>query len=246
MLIAGETVSGVGTSMSILIDSALSLVQSVFVPTTDSDAVQKLRVALATDGMASRVRVIPDPDAKESYCYQNVQSKVELEGGRMQLGWAVWQHSNLFIEAEPHAVFDTGSGRPWIDPTPNSFPDGTPCGEILFIPNDGASYNFENTVIPDNIRVPLVDDPRVSEALRLSSEKITLLNQVPKEWVSGELIYHYPPALWLEVQQVGARIGMLLAAASSRSQLSKSPKKIGRNSSCPCNSGKKYKRCCGK
>jgi hypothetical protein len=236
----------VAASSRTLIDGALSLVQSVFVPTTDSDAVQKLRVALATDRTASRVRVIPDPHAKESYCYQNVQSKVELEGGRMQLGWAVWQQSNLFIEAEPHAVFDPGSGKPWIDPTPNSFPDGKPCREILFIPNDGASYSFESTVVPDNIRVPLVDDPRVSEALRLSSEKIVLLNQVPKEWVSGELIYHYPPALWLQVQQVGSRIGMLLAAANSRLQLSKSPQKTGRNSSCPCGSGKKYKRCCGK
>jgi hypothetical protein len=119
MLIAGENVSGVGTSMSTVINGALSLVQSVFVPTADSEAVQKLRNALGTDRTASRVGVIPDPNAKESYCYQNVQSKVELKGGRMQLGWAVWQHSNLFIEAESHAVFDPGSGKPWIDPTPN-------------------------------------------------------------------------------------------------------------------------------
>jgi hypothetical protein len=91
MLIAGENVSGVGTSMSTVINGALSLVQSVFVPTADSEAVQKLRNALGTDRTASRVGVIPDPNAKESYCYQNVQSKVELKGGRMQLGWAVWQ-----------------------------------------------------------------------------------------------------------------------------------------------------------
>jgi uncharacterized protein YecA (UPF0149 family) len=101
-------------------------------------------------------------------------------------------------------------------------------------------------VIPDNLRVPLVSDPRVLEALKLSSEKIAMLNRVPKEWVSGDLICHYPPKLLLEIQQIGARIGMLLAAASSETQKIRSPQKIGRNSSCPCGSGNKYKRCCGK
>jgi len=106
-----------------------------------------------------------------------------------------------------------------------------------------ASHNF---VIPDNIRVPLADDSRVSEALKLCSEKIALLNQVPKEWVSGELVYHYSPNLWDRKQRLEARIGMLLAKANSQSHPSKAAPKIGRNSSCPCGSGKRYKRCCGK
>ena len=230
-----------------MLNDALSLTRSVFVPTAESDAFQKLRTAIGTDSTAIRVRVAADPGAQESHCYQNVRDKVAREGGTIQLGWAVWQHSSLFIEAEPHAVFDPGNSKPWIDCTPNAFPDGTACREILFIPgNDEESYNFENTVIPDNIRVPLVDDPRVSEALSLSSEKTALLNKVPKEWVSGQLVYHYPPDLWLHIQQIELRIAMLLAAANSRAQPSKSRQKIGRNSACPCGSGKKYKRCCGR
>jgi hypothetical protein len=39
----------------------------------------------------------------------------------MQPGWAVWQHSNLFIEAEPHVVFDPGNAKQWIDCTPIFF-----------------------------------------------------------------------------------------------------------------------------
>jgi uncharacterized protein YecA (UPF0149 family) len=124
--------------------------------------------------------------------------------------------------------------------------DGSACREILFIPNDAASYNLETTVIPDNVRVPLVNDSRVSEALKLSSEKIALLNRVPKEWRSGELIYHYPPAALMQIKLLEARAGMLLAAATERSTLSKSPPTIGSNSSCPCGSGKRYKRCCGR
>jgi hypothetical protein len=232
--------------MSTMVDSIKSALRSVFVPIAGSETVQKLRNALGTEGTAISVRVIPDPGARESYCFHNVRNKVGREGGKMQLGWAVWQHSNLFIEAEPHAVFDPANGKPWIDCTPNSFPDGNACREILFIPDDVATYDFETTVIPDSVRVPLVDDPRVSEALKLSSEKIALRNRVPKEWCSGELIYHYSPTALMQIQLLEARAGMLLAAATERSMMSRSPQKLGRNCSCPCGSGKKYKRCCGR
>jgi hypothetical protein len=164
--------------MSTMMGSIKSALRSVFVPIAGSEAVQKLRNVLGTERTAIRVRVIPDPGASEGYCFYNVRNKVDREGGKMQLGWAVWQHSNLFIEAEPHAVFDPANGEPWIDCTPNSFPDGNACREILFIPSDAASYDFETTVIPDNVRVPLVSDPRVTEALKLSSEKIALRNRV--------------------------------------------------------------------
>ncbi len=131
----------------------------------------------------------------------------------MQLGWAVWQHSNLFIEGELHAVYDPGDGREWIDCTPNSFPDGSRCPEILFIPNDNESYDFRSTDIADNVRVPLVDDPRVLEALRLASDKNRLINRVPKTWRSGRLLYHYPPLLLAQITQLEWRITSLLSEA---------------------------------
>jgi SEC-C motif len=191
------------------------------------------------------VRVRPAPKAMESCCYQNVNEKVRLVGGKMQLGWAVWQHENLFVEAEPHAVFDPGNGQPWTDPTPNSFPDGGKCREILFVPNDGTR-DPNSTVIEDNIRIPLVDDPRVAEALKLSSKRIALVNKIPKEWTPEGLMYHYPPGALMQIMELESRAGMLLAAATESSTLSKSPHTIARNSSCPCGSGKRYKRCCGK
>lgn len=156
-----------------------------FVPTPDSEAVQKLLTALGTNKTPVTVRVVATSHrAKEGYCFQNVGEKVSRVGGRMQLGWAVWQHENLFIEAEPHAVFDPGKGQPWTDPTPNSFSDGSQCQEILFIPHpdDNATHDPEDTVTPDNIRVPLIDDPRLLEALQLSSERIALINSVEREW----------------------------------------------------------------
>ena len=216
-----------------------------FVPTGDSEAVRKLLTVLGTAKTPVSVRVLPAPKAMENCCYQNVSDKVSLVGGNMQLGWAVWQHDSLFIEAEPHAVFDPGNGEPWTDPTPNSFPDGSRCRGVLFIPKDGTR-DPNSTVIEDNIRVPLVDDPRVAEALKLSSKRIAVLNSVPKEWTPEGLMYHYPPGALMQIMELEARAGMLLAAAMERSTPSKPPQKIGRNSSCLCGSGQKYKRCCGK
>jgi hypothetical protein len=77
----------------------------------------------------------------------------------MQLGWAVWQQTQLFIEAEPHAVLDPGNGQPWIDCTPHVMPDGDAVEEMLFIPDDNPTYDFNTTELLDNVRVPLIDDP---------------------------------------------------------------------------------------
>jgi len=210
-----------------------------FVPKSDSDAVQKLRLALGAEKPAVKVRVSGDPEALKQDCYVNVRHRVEREGGRMQLGWAVWQHSHLYIEAEPHAVFDPGKGGPWIDCTPHELGDGSRCYEILFIPNDNASYDFDTTDVPDNIRVPLVDDPSVAEALRLFSERTALMNSVPGIDVP------LPLDVKVKMETLKVRASMLLAGVMQPSTPLRSKQKVGRNDPCPCGSGKKYKKCHG-
>jgi hypothetical protein len=179
------------------------------VPTPDSEAVQKLRTALGTQKSPVSVLVVtlPHPRAVESDCYRNVFDKIGRVGGRMQLGWAVWQHSNLFIEGEPHAIHDPENGQPWNDPTPNFFPDGSRSTQILFFPND-AIRDPQSTVIEDNIRVPLVDDPPLLKALKLASDRIALRNRARKEGESDVLTYQF--------MQLELRIGTLLSAAEQR------------------------------
>jgi hypothetical protein len=210
-----------------------------FVPTPDSDAVQRLRKELRAEKPPVRIRVITEYGARERNCYVEVRDKVEREGGKMQLGWAVWQHVDLFIEAEPHAVFDPGEGKPWIDCTPHRFPDGRMCREILFIPNDGGAYDFNTTDVPDNIRLPLVDDPRVSEALRLFSERTALINSVPGIDVP------LPPTVRRKKAELELRAMMLLSSAVRPPITAQPGQRIGRNDPCPCGSGKKYKKCHG-
>ncbi len=91
----------------------------VTVPLECSDAVEALKHSLGLACTPVRVPVIPEPSARERNCFVTVRDKAESDGGRMQLGWAVWQHENLFVEGEFHAVYDPGNSAPWIDLRPN-------------------------------------------------------------------------------------------------------------------------------
>src|SRR5260370_30201491 len=137
-----------------------SILRPAFVPNVDSKSVKKLRESLGTDREAVRLRVMTEPGDRNRDCYMNVQRRIDRNSGRMQLGWTVWQHGDLFIEAEPHAVYDPIDGQAWIDCTPHT---GSP-GEILFIPND-ETYDFDTKELADNVRVALRDDPRLRKAV---------------------------------------------------------------------------------
>jgi SEC-C motif len=215
------------------------MIPEVFVPTADSKAVQRLRRRLGTERQAVKVSVSIESDAKDRDCFSNVRRKMEREGGRMQLGWALWQHADLFVEAEPHAVFESGTDQTWVDCTPHELLGGVQCREILFIPDDTSSYDINTTTVSDNVRVSLVDDPRVSEALRLFSEKTKLMNSVPG------IDLPLPEDVAVGVAKLEFRAFSLLSEAMNPVAESRTKQKIGRNDACPCGSGKKFKRCHG-
>jgi SEC-C motif len=220
-----------------------------FVPSANSDAVRKLRASLSADRDAVRIKVAVPSGARPRECYINVRNQIAKDGGRMQLGWAVWQHSDLFIEAEPHAVYDPSDGKPWVDVTPHDSSQSGKVWEILFIPNDNATYDYKSTDLPDNVRVPLRDDHRLLEALKLFSEKTALMNSVP-----GIDVY-LPQDVARKVAKIGMRADTLLAEVSQPpipghglsfdAGAESKREKIGRNDPCPCGSGKKFKKCCG-
>jgi hypothetical protein len=214
------------------------VVPTVLVPSADSEAVEKLRRVLGRDTAAIEVPVVVDSDSIERDCYANVRNRVMRDSGRMRLGWAIWQHAHLFIEAEPHSVYDPGEGKQWLDCTPHTFPDGSECQAILFIANDDARYDFDDPVLQDNVRVPLVDDSRVAEALKLFSESTDIMNSIPGVNVA------LPAHVSKRVLQLQSRALMLLSAAMQPAKQTNA-KKIGRNDPCPCGSGRKYKNCHG-
>ena len=221
----------------------------MLVPNAEASSVTKLKNALGTQRKAVRLRVVTESGDRDRNCYVNVRDRIARYGGRMQLGWAVWQHSQLFIEAEPHAVLDPGNGQPWIDCTPHILPDKTAAEEILFIPNDDATYDFETTDLPDNVRVPLIDDPRLLKVLKLYSEKTALMNSVPgidvvlPQDVAGKVLNIEIEAAMLLAELMGTPIPR--QGVRNLAPVGRSKEKVGRNDPCPCGSGKKFKKCHG-
>jgi len=212
---------------------------TVFVPQADSSAVAILKRELRLSCIATKVPICTEPSARERNCFVTVRDKVDGNGGTMRLGWAVWQHENLFVEGEFHAVHDPGNSGRWIDLTPRPHS----VSEILFLVDDAANYDFDSTDVIDNRRVSLTPDPRVEAALQLFTEKTQLLNSIPGIDVTADQM---DPGLVLKLANCEQQAARLLEAALY-SEISGdfSGIKVGRNDSCPCGSGKKYKRCHG-
>jgi hypothetical protein len=178
------------------------------------------------------VPVKPGLGSKQVECFVNVRQKVEVEGGRMQFGWAVWQCSQYYLEAEHHAVYEPPSGPPWVDITP---PLLATIDRILFLPDDNAVFDFNAGQLRDNIRMPLLDDARVQEFCDLSSERTLIFNSVPG---FGEVRLSGHRAR--RIEYIETRRAALLAELQRAHE-----RKVGRNDPCPCGTGKKYKKCHG-
>jgi hypothetical protein len=139
------------------------------------------------------VDVAPEPSARPQECFLNVRRKIELSGGRSQFGWAIWQCSSFFIEAEHHAAYQsTGGGGSLVDITPQV--PATP--KIFFLPDDSAIHDPNTTMPTDNRRMALINDPRLDRILFLFADRTKLLNMVPHEGKKSVATQRRPPQLF--------------------------------------------------
>jgi hypothetical protein len=122
------------------------------------------------------VNVMPEPGCEPLECFVNVRSKVERDGGRIQFGWSVWQWGEVYLEAEHHAVYVAPESSDLVDITPSEYK--TP--KHLFIPDNSATYDFENRgVRRDNLRFALIDDPTVHDYFKAAAKLIAFQNELP-------------------------------------------------------------------
>lgn len=179
------------------------------------------------------VEVRPCPYAQKLDCFMNVQTKVNLEGGQIQYGWALWQPSGFFLAAEHHAVYEPKSGPPWVDITPH----GSDATRILFLPDEKAVYDMNSDKRQDNIRMALVDDERVLDFFRLCGESNDIWNSVPG---FGQKPQGAAAQRLREIEQRQNMLKMKLETAYPLPTLGPN------NDPCPCGSPRKYKKCHGK
>lgn len=175
------------------------------------------------------VPILPQDRCEPLECFNNVRRQVSRDGGRIQLGWAIWEWPRVYIEAEHHVVYDPGDGQPWVDVTPSV--DGETVR--LFLPDDRATYDFENEgVRRDNIRHALNGDPNIRQLFSVSERLNEIMNSIPGV---GEV----------KVPVSVARNIAALEEAKIQLIFQIGMKHTGRNETCFCRSGLKFKKCHG-
>jgi hypothetical protein len=179
------------------------------------------------------------PHTKERFCFENVRNVIADRGGEIVYGWLVWQHGNIFVEAEHHSVWRKTTGEP-VCVTPQTPPEKA----ITFIPDPSATYDFDKQPFTNNIRIALVNDSRVEEFFKACEEQTEIMNVGRRnsglgstvELSDSEALRHTE----LEMKKI-ALMSQVLPSDSRQSRV----EKVGRNEPCPCGSGKKYKKCHG-
>ena len=110
------------------------------VPKEISEKVRELCERIAPGLQPTFISINPDLGCEPADCFVNVPRKVQREGGRIQYGWSLWEWPGAFIEAEHHAVYEPLTGPPRLDITPCN----RGSRRRLFLPDDSATYDFEN------------------------------------------------------------------------------------------------------
>lgn len=172
----------------------------------------------------------PSPESEVRECFNNVRRHSALHGGELVYGWAIWEWTDVFIEAEHHAVWQSPTGL--IDISPHECrTDG-----ILFLPDPDAPYDYINFTRRDNVRRSLSTNPSVQAWLDESAALARVLesHSVGKEYRMSQAQFAQLEARGRRIEQLKGDIYFDLARRS------------GVNSPCFCRSGKKFKKCCSR
>lgn len=156
-------------------------------------------------------------------CFPNVERMVSEYGGRQVNGRSIWQWANILVEAEAHAVWENPEGK-LIDITPHDNGEA----EILFLRDETMVYAGRSI---GNIKLALTDSPLVAELLDLTKK-------------TENIMCEYEPGTEITVIELRQRLGPM--AIRQKMIMEKLYQRVGRNDPCPCQSGLKYKRCCGR
>lgn len=97
------------------------------------------------------------------HCFGSVANHVMYNGGRMVLGWTIWIHPGVLIEAEHHAVWENPDGQ-LIDITVKA--DGE--REIVFVPD--ANATLKGNTARNSVRKALANDLTVITMIKTADK----------------------------------------------------------------------------
>jgi len=150
----------------------------VAVPKLNNKYLKPLGSRLKASHKLVFVDILDEPGTLPSECYPNVSKKVETSGGRMILGWQVWQ-TELIIEAEHHAVWEDPDGELW-DITPKTYPD---IQQIMFIEDENLVLGATQV---DNVRINTSGNALIDDWIKVNEAMYSFNNQVKGRVCSGK------------------------------------------------------------
>lgn len=165
-----------------------------------TDHIQKLANCIDSEFEMTSVPIFPGRDAKHSYCYRNVETRVRTHGGKLQNGWSLIQLP-FMVEAMHHAVWENPLGH-LIDITPPMFP----MREAIFIPDDRITYDGR---IIENIKMNITMDSAVDDLIQLDRFQNMLLAQSPMTGDGKRAVTH---PLWPRYKELGQNLRVFLLA----------------------------------
>lgn len=191
-------------------------------PAKITDKIMELCGRIVPDAKPEYVSVKVQQWSRARECFPNVERMIQEQGGQQVNGWAIWQWANIFAEAEAHSVWRSPEGK-LADITPHDNREM----EILFLPDADMVYSGLRM---GNVRLAITDSP-------LAAELVDLGNRI------DEVMCRYTPGTEVSLSELRRRLLPLKERREAIVGMLK--QKVGRNDPCPCQSGLKYKKCCG-
>lgn len=192
-------------------------------PIRVTDKIMELCSRILSDVEPEYVSVAAQEWSLLNECFPNVERMVRERGGQQVNGWAIWQWANILVEAEAHSVWQNPEGA-LIDITPHDNGER----QILFLRDDSMVYSGQSI---GNVRLAITGSP-------LAAELVDLGNKIDGVMCS------YAPGTEIPLSELRRR---LLPLKERRETIvGMLNQKVGRNDLCPCQSGLKYKKCCGR
>lgn len=186
-------------------------------PSRITNQVKKLCSRLTIYGSYPKyIDVMPWENSVKNECINNVKRYIDVYEGQVVTGWVIWQWANILIEAEAHAIWKSPKGQ-LLD---ISVHDNNET-KILFLE---AKLNF-NGYINLSHRQALTKSKAVQEFIELCNRRDKITSRVPvgtKVSIPMDLCARIE--YWLYIFNLPAK----------------------KNDLCPCKSGLRYNKCCGK
>lgn len=165
------------------------------IPDADNKFVSELRATLSLTSTPIFLDVVPGQNDEACGCFDNVQRRVESQGGASVFGWQFWEHPYM-IEAEFHAVWRMPSGS-LVDITPK---DDREISRIIFVEDMARKYDGTQT---DNVRINITNSSLIDDLIEVEKAKYRFLNKDGRDKIIGVVPLQGDDArLWQSITQL--------------------------------------------